>query len=217
MTPFLLLHAKISSSNYTRFISCSLSALQGQNGWASTVGMLDLQIGSWTTRVDRAIAWLFVPLMLWLIQSTCRGFWRCWSHRKLVTKCLVFVGWTLLFRHQVQSHSGRDSRIIDSVDASPQKEEPSVSRLWHYLRMLLFLLFFALYQLDMFLYCWLWILSVSNWHDCCHHYHCQYTIIAGSQASGFNLYIVLVMLFLFSFSCLQLCFCMLALIQFAPC
>lgn len=62
-----------------------------------------------------------------------------------------------------------------------------------------FLLNFALYQLDMLLYCWLWILSVSNRHDCCHHYHCQYTIIAGSQASGFNLYIFLSCFFCFHF------------------
>jgi hypothetical protein len=39
---------------------------------------------------------------------------------------------------------------------------------------------------------------ISHRHDCHHHYHyhCQYTIIAGSQASGFS---VLFMLLLFVF------------------
>ncbi|KAL4992008.1 hypothetical protein BDW68DRAFT_118125 [Aspergillus falconensis] len=44
--------------------------------------------------------------------------------------------------------------------------------------------------------------SFYNRHDHCHHYHCQYTIIAGSQASGFNLYMCSCHACLFFCACL---------------
>ncbi|KAL5002799.1 hypothetical protein BDV10DRAFT_84982 [Aspergillus recurvatus] len=59
----------------------------------------------------------------------------------------------------------------------------------------------------LFLCYWPWISSsVSNRHDHCHHYHCQYTIIAGSQASGFNLYMCSCHACLF-FLCVFTCSC----------
>ncbi|KAL3433606.1 hypothetical protein BDV09DRAFT_104582 [Aspergillus tetrazonus] len=77
-------------------------------------------------------------------------------------------------------------------------------------------LVYSMYQLDLFLCCWLWISSsVSNRHDHCHHYHCQYTIIAGSQASGFNLYMCSFHACFFLF--VRVYLFMLALIHFACC